>query len=518
MHPHLLALPFVLVAITLALHAYLLARDARPSSGERKTGSWLRLTGYAVVLGALGFLNTWDFPIYWALLVGAWILGRYAHTETSPALTDRWRAFLSEVGRALPQAVALAVLSVILYLPFWVALRSQAGGLLPNLFNATRLHQFAVMFLPLAIPILGLVLAGAQRRSIRWTGALGLGVGLMLALALVGLLFGAVVAYPYLRVILQGEMVAGHTLTPEMAIAAVQRRLINPWTGLLLAAGVGTVLLSLIHGVRSEAANNTPSSPDRQAPADVFPLLLALLGLLLTLAPEFVYLQDVFMTRMNTIFKFYFQAWVMWSLAGAWQISRWLGRAPGKATPSVWRILGLATSALLIGVGLVYTLLAVPARGKEQGMPWTLDGAAWLATSYPEDDAAITWLNTYVEGAPVIVEAPGDQHRAYVYEGRVSALTGLPTILGWGGHERQWRGNYDEPAIREADLELLFSAQNEDEIRTILTRYDVAYLYVGPVERQRYPADTLARFRELFPAVYEDHSVTIYSVSAGPSN
>jgi uncharacterized membrane protein len=27
----------------------------------------------------------------------------------------------------------------------------------------------------------------------------------------------------------------------------------------------------------------------------------------LTLAPEFLYLKDIFMTRMNTIFKFYFQ-------------------------------------------------------------------------------------------------------------------------------------------------------------------------------------------------------------------
>ncbi len=518
MHPHLLALPFVLVAITLALHAYLLARDAGPSSGERERGPWLRLAGYAVVLGALGFLNTWDFPIYWALLVGAWIVGRYAHTEPSVSLPTRLRAFFGEVWQTLPEAIALALLSVIFYLPFWVALRSQAGGILPNLFNATKLHQFVVMFLPLMIPITGLVLAGAWRRSVRWYRALGLGIGLMPALALVGLVIGVVAAYPYLNVILQGEMVAGHTLTPEMAIAAVRRRLTNPWTGLLLAVGVGTVLVSLIGGDRHEAVDDTSSPPDRQVSSDAFPLLLALLGLLLTLAPEFVYLQDVFMTRMNTIFKFYFQAWVLWSLAGAWQICRWLGRPAGENTPSTWRFLGLMTSTLLIGVGLIYTVLAIPARGEEQGMPWTLDGAAWLAASYPEDDAAIMWLNTHVEGAPVIVEAPGDQHRAYVYEGRVSALTGLPTVLGWGGHERQWRGNYDEPARREADLELLFTAQDESEMRTILTRYDVAYLYVGPIERRRYPADTLARFRELFPAVYDDNGVVIYRVSTGTSN
>jgi uncharacterized protein (DUF697 family) len=62
----------------------------------------------------------------------------------------------------------LGILSVVLYLPFWIALRSQAGGILPNLFNATRLQQFAVMFLPLAIPVTGLVIAAARRTSIRW--------------------------------------------------------------------------------------------------------------------------------------------------------------------------------------------------------------------------------------------------------------------------------------------------------------------------------------------------------------
>jgi uncharacterized membrane protein len=189
-----------------------------------------------------------------------------------------------------------------------------------------------------------------------------------------------------------------------------------------------------------------------------FALLLALLGLLLTLAPEFVYLQDIFMTRMNTIFKFYFQAWVLWSLAGAWQLCIWLNHEHDERHPPArWRPLVLISSTLLIAVGLIYTVLAVPARGREQGTPWTLDGAAWLQTTQPEDYAAIAWLNANVEGAPVIVEAPGDQHRAYIYEGRVSALTGLPTLLGWGGHERQWRGNYEEPAVREADLERLFS-------------------------------------------------------------
>ncbi|MGC9521387.1 MAG: DUF2298 domain-containing protein [Anaerolineae bacterium] len=524
MHPHVLALPFVFLAIALALNAYLHAqREPEPVASEE--GSWLRslwrslrprlgpLGGYAVLLGSLGFLNTWDLPIYWALLVGAWVLGRYTHRERSMA------AFFDTFWRVLPEAAVLGFLSIGLYVPFWIALRSQAGGILPNLFNATKTQQFVVMFLPLLVPVAGLIVGAAGHRRVRWYRALGLGLALMLAVALLGLLVGSIVAYPYLMVILRGESVQGYTLLPETAIAAVGRRLAHPWVGIILAVGVGTVLLTLIAARTSERGAETDATEEeteRILPGwdDRFPLLLALLGLLLTLAPEFVYLQDVFMTRMNTIFKFYFQAWILWGLAGAWQLARWLEPGPSGQPGRPWRRVVLAISAILVAAGLVYTVLAVPARARQFGAPWTLDGADWLAATHSPDYMAIQWLNHHVEDAPVIVEAPGDQHRAYVYEGRVSAFTGLPTVLGWGGHQRQWRGNYDEPARRESDLQLLFTTTDETVTRTILQHYQVAYVYVGPTEQERYPAVGLEKFAEMYPAVYDRDGVVIYRVDA----
>lgn len=512
MHPHLLALPFVLVAVALALHAYRAAVEKPEPTvvGTHRGNAILMrlapLTGYAVVLGALGFLNTWDFPIYWALLVGAWALGRYTHQPKSV------RSFFNTLWRVVPDAAILAVLSVVLYLPFWVALRSQAGGILPNLFNATQPQQFLVMFLPLLVPIAGLIAQAMLDRGERWYRALGLGVVLNVVIAVVGLLVGAVAAYPYLQIILRGESVQGYSLAPDAALAATTQRLMQPWVGLALAIGVGAALLALlelrrVRGGYPEVDWAVPAlKPDR------FPVLLALFGLLLTLAPEFVYLQDVFMTRMNTIFKFYFQAWVLWSLAGSWQLCVWIASREHRASRTLSHYVAAAVSGVLIAVGLIYTVLAVPARAREQDVPWTLDGAAWLVDSQPADSQAIAWLNATVEGAPVIVEAPGDAHRAYLYEGRVSALTGLPTLLGWGGHQLQWRGNYDEPSLREADLTLLFTTLDRTVAAEILSRYEVAYIYVGPTERLRYPEDGLEKFREMYPAAYDRDGVVIYRV------
>lgn len=498
MHPHLLALPFVLVVIALALNLWQGRRrepredEVRPSLRSRLTplAPWL---GMAAALGALGFLNTWDFPIYWALIVAVMLLIRRERTPE--------KSLLDHVLAVIPPALALAVASVALYAPFWFALRSQAGGVLPNVFNATRLPQFLVMFAPLAVPVVGIVLRLGKEAGVRWTQALGWSVLLLVVITLAGLLVGRIVSSPYLAAVRQGWEIPG-VGTVELATVydALLTRLLNPWTALALVCGCIVLFIALLAprgALQGESA---------------FVGLLVLLGLGLTLAPEYVFLKDVFNTRMNTIFKFYFQAWVMWSLAAAW----WL--ADGRGLAATWgRRVGVTLAWLLIAVGWIYTGFAIPARAGQNealyGGAGTLDGALWLSQREPEEWDAIRWLNTHVAGRPVILEAPGDRYRAYVYEGRVSALTGLPTLLGWGGHQSQWRGNYDEPAVREAALERLFTTTDVAETRSLLAQYDVAYLYIGPVERARYPEEGLAKFAALFPVAYQNAAVTLYRVT-----
>ena len=516
MHPHLLALPFVLLAVALALNLW--KTQARPDTAGAKTTTltlkqWEKRLqpwfGCAVILGALGFLNTWDFPIYWGLIVAAFILGKAAHMPQGSATEPDEESegthlptLILALREALPEAVILGVLSIALYFPFWVGLRSQAGGLLPNLFNATRLPQFVVMFVPFVVPIVAIVLESAQQAEIHWKEILSwslpiIGIGLLGSLIL-----GILVGSPYIVTLLRGEPIEGLNLDVQTIMQALIRRALNPWTGLLLIAGCVTLVLAFFHSTDKE----TSLSPEL-----TFPMLLVLLGLGLTLVPEFVFLKDVFSTRMNTIFKFYFQAWVLWSLASAW----WLVTHTGE------KKIATAATYLLVGVGLVYTLLAVPARAREHGttiaLPpdlsaWTLDGTAWLETSHPDDWAAVQWINQTIPGRPVILEAPGDNHKAYTYEGRVSALTGLPTVLGWAGHEMQWRGTYDEQARREKDLETLFTTTDPDMTQTLLRRYDITYIYIGPKERERYPVEGLSKFATLFPIVYQNDGVTIYQV------
>ena len=168
MHPHVLALPFAILAVALALNLLLGARSwaarsagvqaDRGEDGASATGIGSRTTHhasqlwqmlgdatnlgtpgillYAIALGALAFLNTWDFPIYVGLVMLALGVGW--------ALADRlsWAV----VGRAVAGGIVLAVLGWLLHLPFYLGFQSQLGGILPNLLFPSRFSQFVVMF------------------------------------------------------------------------------------------------------------------------------------------------------------------------------------------------------------------------------------------------------------------------------------------------------------------------------------------------------------------------------------
>jgi YYY domain-containing protein len=283
---------------------------------------------------------------------------------------------------------------------------------------------------------------------------------------------------------------------------------LRTWVMPLVVAGMaalGAVLLQ--HSLRP-AGHETEKVPDNmlQHPSIRFVLLGIVVALLLTLSVEFFYLDDNFKVRMNTIFKFYFQAWVLMAISSAFAVY-WLTRKRGWLRTSVavgfW---------VLFAMGMVYPVLGNISRAGNFDHPPNLDGTAYLAESQPDDHAAIAWLNENVEGAPVILEAPGAGGSSYVYEGRVSALTGLPTLLGWAGHEGQWRGSYEIQSAREPDIETIYNTLDTEAALTLLDKYDITYVYVGLLERSKYEPRALEKFARFMDVVYENDGVMIYKV------
>jgi YYY domain-containing protein len=579
MHPHVLALPFVLLVLAIAFDVLLRGDDTQPEAAEGWQASpWLAPVRQLpllvpLCLGSLFVLNAWDFPIYWLVYVVAYGLGRWKWYGRLS-----W-AYLRDVGVT---GVAAGILGFLFFLPFYIGFRTQAGGLLPTLYVGTRFRQYFVMFGPFLVAIAGLLTLSALRlrqtvpaRRLLWSWAGWLAAFILLPLAIMLLIALSLLLTPQGREMLEGirNMPAVHEMVgdrpwPELMVWMMGVKL-HAWVMPLVVAAMaalGAVLLQrslpsrrggegIGEGAPDAASAGISPSPSpspeggrhasspkegreptrgwlvrgktepperNKAPGWVtaslrFALLCAVTGLLLTLSVEFAYLVDNFRARMNTIFKFYFQGWVLMAVASAFAVY-WLSQRRDALQGGVkaLRTAFLAGFWVLFIMGLVYPLLGNITRagnfertGETDHRP-TLDGTAYLAQGQADDYAAIAWLNENVEDAPVILEKPGTGGSSYVYEGRVSALTGLPTLLGWAGHEGQWRGSYDVQRAREPDIETIYASLDVDRARELLEAYDVEYVYVGPLERSAYDPRALEKFARFMNVVYENEGVTIY--------
>ncbi len=515
-HPHVMSLPFVLIGITLGLY-YLTMRQ--PASADSPTtesppgarqpftldglslSQWLKayapdLLLSAVVIGGFSFMNTWDFPVYGALVAGGLLLGRWYRRES--------------LLPGIFSALIVFILGYLFYLPFYSTFASQARGIGVNLFNGTRFAQFFMMFATfiIAAPVFVLQTAGQMRMPAHRTiiRVLGYVAGALLLALVAVVVLGALSAQgrAYLAELNSTGSVMG--VTREKVGQLLLQRVTDPWTPLfLLALAVPCALLILTPPWEHTAVQAKSEHGDVDARLiRAFVLLMFLGGALLTVAVEFIFLQDLFGTRMNTVFKFYYQGWTVWAIAGSFALMSFITNRTWLARLSA----GLVSLCLL--AGLLFPVYAAISRTNNFNNNPTLDGSAYLRQSHPEDAAIIDWLNQNVQGAPVIAEAPADPYGAYTYNGRISAFTGLPTLLGWGGHEQQWRGNYVEPARREPDIKTLFDSTNAQAAQGVIQQYKVRYVIVGQTERQKYSPEGLEKFNQICTVVFQKGQSMVY--------
>ena len=158
---------------------------------------------------------------------------------------------------------------------------------------------------------------------------------------------------------------------------------------------------------------------------------------------------------------------------------------------------------------MIYPVFAINGYYGDLKTYKNLDGTAYLSTLYPGDYSLINWINKYIKGQPVILEANGDSYTDYA---RISANTGLPTIIGWSVHEWLWRGTYDVVAPRIADVQTLYTTQDMNIAKNLLKKYNVSYVVVSSLERQKYPTLNENIFAKLGKIVFEENETKLYKI------
>ncbi len=503
-HAHLWALPFTVLCIGIASAVVLGIKSRAGRDSFWNAEQLLRIAVLGIAVGALRLLNTWDYPTY--LLLGA------VAVAISEYLAQGGLSSLMLLRTGFKTALVFIV-GYVAFLPYHLYYETFFNSV-ESTTNTTPLWQFLAIT-GLFVFVIGSFCLWQLRRVLAST------------LSAIRPAFDSLV----------------DTLSERRTNPAPQ---VGPWTLLALivsALAAGYVLTALAYGYGAGGTMvfaialialvvvvglSALANPRTETPVTLFVSLMAGTALALVLGLD-IFRVEGDIERMNSVFKFYMQVWVLLALAAAYMVWRLLASELFSGG-QLWgyRYVWAGGLAVLVMSASVYPVLGTQDRLRDRFngnvTPLTLNGLAYIeGTIYNEpegpidleaDFEGIRWLRDNIQGSPIVLEANTPTYR---WGGRVSIYTGLPSVVGWQWHQEQQRWDYRQmvaPRIR--DVELIYSTQDISVARDLLAQYGVEYIYVGQLERSYYSEEGIAKFEAgLSPylsKVFQSDQVSIYQV------
>lgn len=487
LHAHMMAIPITILSIALGMNLLL---------GIRRQGPvWhvAALVTAGIAVGSLWAINSWDYP---SLLLLSLAL-------VSLAAFLAWKRNKDRLAAALALSIGLAVVSILAFLPFHQAVETFDTGLEVSKWKTPLINFLGIHGLFLVVIGAFFLWQARHPLSVMAGGNLKLGF-LELTMETDGRLRGH-------RGWLRCFVVAGLVLFAFFALAGY-------WTAAALV--VFLILAGLV-------AWDSLVSTDPGKAYNLVALVLTMLGFGLAAGVDLVRVEgDI--GRMNTLFKYYLEVWVLLALAAAFFLwlmwyDNWLGTVRFRWLNGVW----LSAVALLVGCGLVYTVLGTHSRVGDRFhvLSPTLKGDAYMeqavhwereqAIELKWDAEAIRWLQDNVQGSPAILEAHTEQYR---WGGRMANYTGLPTVLGWPWHQIQQRGSYSgEVYDRAEDIRTMYESDDLEQRIGLLAEYEVKYVVAGDLERIIYSPEKVGKFdimaqNDTIKKVFDNGRTAIYAV------
>jgi len=423
---------------------------------EGKVDYFIHILIIGVTLGFFTIVHTWEYPTYLLFMLFAFLLLK---------IKVAWKTLIAIIG-----------LSLVLYLPYLIS--RGTGGIegIGLVSSKTSLADFLTMFTLFLFIILSFLFVLLKREvvTIR-SGSKAIPV---LIAAICAVIFIVLIAV---------------LLDFQLAFIMVPVLLLALW--FLFKSG-----------------------QDRERG---FALILIFTGALMVLFCELFHIEDrLGVERWNTILKLYFPIWLFFVLSSGYAVYFIMGGLKG-VKKTIWAalliLLLLASLIHPIASTTGYTSGRQTLFGVGRG---TLDGVAYIEIIDKGDYEAIRWINENIKGHPTILETPGFTTQghlvAYEYTSRISALTGLPTVIGWSSHEIVWGRDWGDIEERGKDVHAIYSTLDNDQAMELLRKYDVEYIYVGTLEHETYESEGLQKFGaqpEDYEPVYEAEGVTIFEVS-----
>ncbi len=449
LHAHMISIPFSLMTLIFGVNVYL-----SRCSGKRV---FLALLLFALACGSLFAINAWDYPTYcglgFMLLIGRLLIRKVT------------KSTLRETG------VLVAMYMLIGYVAFWLfhlEFNSAEASLVTSLWSTPVMDYMQIKLFPvLAISSLLSVCVIKDWGVVRQLGQLKINYYLLIIFSV-------------------------------CTVVAIYLSLIG-WSlaGILIMA-----LAGLCYCARSLTSD---AKVDINQEWLMLPIILMAYSLLMDLGVEFIRYDDD-IGRMNTLFKFYLQSWIISGVASV-GIILILVKITLRLNTFIIRPLLISLLAIPVLLFMIYPVFSIYPRVHDRfvNTEMTLDGFKYAETAMHverdqvfglnSDKEMIDWLNRSISGVPIVLEGHGDQYR---WNGRVSSYTGFPTVLGWPWHQTQQKPYLHAEILNRArDVDKIYQSDSLETQVKLIKKYKIDLIVWGELESIYYNKESLRYLEKL---------------------
>ena len=483
LHPHLMSVPFFILGVSLIFNLFY-EQSAIAFGKQWFFNNKYKLLLFILAMGGCGFINIADLPAI-ALLFGVILFVRLRSIEKEDVILAFAKSTITTAG--------IAVLALICFFPFYLSFTSSISGIAINALPTSRAVHFFLMWgvFIVAGTIFFILYFSKEygprfleccrncslKFKSRWTTVSGhsyrtptscKSLSYLLLFISLGFLVSSLV-----NLLLFGQFIG------------------SKGGVFILLAGIAICLVFVVP-VQFTYAHKRPLG---------FSLVLLLVSLGLILVPEVLYINDLFNSRMNTVFKLYYQAWILLSCGIAYVLVYIISSVSHTKSLSKYLHIACLIPIMLVMIPAVYYPVAASLSRieLERTSQWDISALSSSTTDTYHDKDVIRYFDE-VDPGSIIVESVGNEYSSY---GRIASFTGLATLISWPGHQQQWNRSDDEIGRRIADVETIYKDPSIGKIKQLIDRYGFDYIVVGDREYQKYGEIDLDRFEEL--AIYCNH-------------
>ena len=486
LHAHLISIPFTLLVLAISLQITL---------NDTKQVLWKQIANLSflgLAVGCLAAINTWDVPVYASVVIGALLIGEVRQTGGLGILI-----FFRTFGKS---AYAMAI-SYLLFLPYHLNTVTFFNSIERTTNTTTFLQFFSIHGLFLTIVL-------------SWCAYS---------------LYPSIIKFLRMWVSPKYFLARTYSSHPKFLLITLVALLTITYVAVGTLSGTfgGAIPISVLVIFLLCIACFFIFKKSKSSYSDAFfPCLLAIGAFFVAIGVD-IWRIEGDIDRMNTVFKFYLQIWIILGIAASYFLYRLLNRTQFRSKAAIlfpWIIL-----IILLGSGsLIYTTIGTIDRTQDRFSSsktlFTLNGYAFTETSIYEDEngdidlsadmTAINWIRENIPGSPIILEGITPSYR---WGSRVSTHSGLPTVIGWEWHQQQQRWEHqNEINARMNDVDAIYTTPGFQVARDLLDKYRIKYIFVGEVEKLYYPAIGLEKIYSgldgKLEKIYDQHGVVIMKV------